>query len=65
MLSTVCPRLGGRTLVLAPCERLGDPAREVRYWRFAPLGLVASNFRLLTKAELASRYRASVYLFTA
>jgi hypothetical protein len=51
--------------VLAPCKRLGDPAREVRYWRFAPLGLVASNFRLLTKAELASRYRASVYLFTA
>src|SRR2546430_8388042 len=23
MLSTVCPRLGGRTLVLAPCERTG------------------------------------------
>jgi hypothetical protein len=35
MLSTVCPRLGRRTLVLAPCERLGDPAREVRYWRIA------------------------------
>jgi len=32
MLSTVCPRLGGRTLVLALCECLGDPAREVRYW---------------------------------
>ena len=40
MLSTVCPRLGGRTLVLAPCERLGDPAREVRYWgRKPPLRL--------------------------
>ena len=37
MLSTVCPRLGGRTLVLAPCERLGDPAREVRYWRTAAI----------------------------
>jgi hypothetical protein len=22
--------------VLAPCERLDDPAREVRYWRIAP-----------------------------
>ena len=21
--------------MLAPCERLGDPAREVRYWRIA------------------------------
>jgi hypothetical protein len=32
MLSTVCPSLGGRTQVLALCERLGDPAREVCYW---------------------------------
>ncbi len=31
MLSTVCPRLGGRALVFAPCECLGDRAREVRY----------------------------------
>ena len=30
MLSTVCPRLGGRALVFAPCERLGDPAREAK-----------------------------------
>jgi hypothetical protein len=35
MLSTVYPRLGGRALVFAPCERLGDPAREVRYRRKA------------------------------
>src|SRR5215831_5095246 len=35
MLSTVCPRLGGRTL--APCERLGDPARELRYRRKAEI----------------------------
>jgi hypothetical protein len=35
------------------------------FWRFAALRPVASNIRLLTKAELASRYRASVYLFTA
>jgi hypothetical protein len=27
--------LGGRALVFAPCERLGDPAREVRYWRIS------------------------------
>jgi hypothetical protein len=33
MLSTVCPHLEGGTLALAPCEHLGDPAREVRYWR--------------------------------
>jgi hypothetical protein len=37
MLTTVCPRLGGGTLVLAPCERLGDPAPEVRYWRDSDL----------------------------
>jgi hypothetical protein len=24
--------------VLAPCERIGDPAREVRYWRIAGWG---------------------------
>ncbi len=37
MLSTVCPHSEGRTLALAPCERLGDPAREVRHGRKAEI----------------------------
>ena len=51
--------------MLAPCERLGDPAREVRYWRIAALGLAASNIRLLTKAEIGEPDRVLIYEFTA
>src|ERR1700724_2482383 len=52
MLSTVCPRLGGRTQVLAPCERLGDPAREFRYRRTDEIQAAQSNIRFPPIAEI-------------
>ena|GEM_PF-5613360 len=32
--------------MLAPCERLGDPAREVRYWRIAAVDRTSASGRL-------------------